>query len=84
MPPRAQVELGPVSHRRGLQRVGEELGRRGGALHRLGLRQGEEPPWLEVELVQTDASWAGDLPDGQYARLPDGQYARLPDGQYAR
>jgi hypothetical protein len=51
MPPRVQMALGPVSHRRGLGLVGEVVGRRGGELRSLWLHQSHDLPWLEVELT---------------------------------
>ncbi len=51
MPTRVQVALGPVSHRRGLELVGEVVGRRGGELESLRLFQCKDGPWLEVELA---------------------------------
>ncbi len=41
--------IGPVTHRRGLQRVGEELRRRNNVLSDVRFFQGTGDPWLEVE-----------------------------------
>jgi hypothetical protein len=53
-----QVELGPVSHRRGLERVGEELLLRGGRLSKVHLHQSQHYPWLEVELASAGTRWS--------------------------
>ncbi len=54
----SQVELGPVSHRRGLGRVGEELLLRGGRLSKVHLHQSQHYPWLEVELASAGTRWS--------------------------
>jgi hypothetical protein len=50
------VELGPVTHRRGLERVGEELARRV-RLSTLNLHQAQDQAWLEVELADSGTRW---------------------------